>query len=333
MSTEYAPVPTSLCKICQLNPEDFSIPTCEHHFCLACLKSYLLIKITEGDVLTIPCPEIDCPTSISSELIRSLLPDQSARYLLFISKKQKELNPNFRWCPYINCSGFDEKVESNQLKCNQCELEFCYVCTEAWHEGPCKEVQIEGFKRCPKCSVVIEKNFGCLDIKCTVCGFKFCWLCGQDSHKHEVLKCILASKDNWFYWVFSVLLMLYPVLLVFFITVFIVLGIYSEDGVDIFRRNRVAFISGLVFGTLISPALLPLLAVMGLIACPIPFMIGFIRRFSTASNMKLFILLCFLPFYYILLDIGFVLMFILSLALVPTYGIFLFIYKLVLLCY
>jgi len=33
------------------------------------------------------------------------------------------------------------------------------------------------FKKCPKCSVVIEKFAGCNAVKCTQCGIAFCWLC------------------------------------------------------------------------------------------------------------------------------------------------------------
>lgn len=333
MSVEYTLVPTSLCKICQFNSQNTTIPQCNHQFCLNCLKSYLFIKITEGNVLAITCPEPDCPTSLSSELIQSLLPDQSEKYLYFTSKKQKELNPNFRWCPYSNCSGFDEKLDSNKLNCNQCKLAFCYVCTEPWHEGLCKDATIKGFKRCPKCAVVIEKFFGCLEIGCTVCGFKFCWLCGQGVGRHSFSKCVFVSKNYWFYWIFSVFLMFYPVVLVFFIPILMILFIFSDDGVDRFRRDRNLYVFGFVAGTLLSPVFLPVIAVICLVAGPIPFIIVAIRRYKKESNTKLIILLGLLPFYYVLLDMGFVLVFLISLVFIPLFGIGLFIYKLILICH
>jgi hypothetical protein len=36
------------------------------------------------------------------------------------------------------------------------------------------------YKKCPRCSVIIEKNEGCNQMKCTNCNYEFCWLCLEE---------------------------------------------------------------------------------------------------------------------------------------------------------
>lgn len=39
-------------------------------------------------------------------------------------------------------------------------------------------------KKCPVCSVSIEKNQGCMHMTCRNCKYEFCWLCSGDWKQH-----------------------------------------------------------------------------------------------------------------------------------------------------
>lgn len=74
---------------------------------------------------------------------------------------------------------------------------YCISCRTECHEGvTCEEHQrlmakqrdekllrdnlgLLPFKKCPKCTVLIEKYAGCNAVKCTQCTIAFCWLCDK----------------------------------------------------------------------------------------------------------------------------------------------------------
>lgn len=50
-------------------------------------------------------------------------------------------------------------------------------------------------KRCPKCSILIQRDDGCLKMDCQYCGHKFCWNCLNefDGGKCGFYKCVLEK--------------------------------------------------------------------------------------------------------------------------------------------
>ena len=42
-------------------------------------------------------------------------------------------------------------------------------------------------KKCPKCSIITEKNNGCNHITCTKCGYQWCWLCNEEYNANHFL--------------------------------------------------------------------------------------------------------------------------------------------------
>ena len=256
----------TFCKICQVSLPDFSIPTCGHKFCESCIRSYLSLKITEAQVLFITCPESNCPQQITSTLISDLLPDLLGKFLQFTQNKQRESDPNFRWCPRPGCSGFDIRLAlNNSLKCQDCQFSYCYLCNEAWHKSSCKDLIMQtnnDIKRCPHCSVYVEKKSGCPEMFCSNCSFKFCWLCDQGLSDHSLKKCFLRSNRSGFYWVLGLLLLLFPLVLLFWFPFGLFVYTYLDNGHDLYLKNKKMFIYGYVVGGILSPVLLPILLLM-----------------------------------------------------------------------
>ena len=83
--------------------------------------------------------------------------------------------------------------EGKRFTCKSCGANICTRCHSTWHPGfdTCLAYKtrdstnlsqwIKGDpkrrKKCPKCSVPIEKSEGCQHMTCTQCGSHICWLC------------------------------------------------------------------------------------------------------------------------------------------------------------
>lgn len=78
--------------------------------------------------------------------------------------------------------------------CDKCNEIYCTVCRQKWHDTPvCKsssEAELlmvmdstepptgsTNIKRCPRCSVWIERDEGCAQMMCRKCKHVFCWFC------------------------------------------------------------------------------------------------------------------------------------------------------------
>jgi len=86
-------------------------------------------------------------------------------------------------CMFLSCKGY---IEDN--KCNVCETEICEKCEKKKTENhECKQSDIDTVNylknvvKCPKCSVNIEKSYGCNMMTCTSCKHTFDYQTGEDS--------------------------------------------------------------------------------------------------------------------------------------------------------
>ncbi|KAJ7236179.1 hypothetical protein C8J57DRAFT_137915 [Mycena rebaudengoi] len=127
---------------------------------------------------------------------------------------------NLLYCPHKGCNeAFDADdvapapsgVEHAEtlVQCPRCRGSLCKTCKVVWHEHlTCEEYQAqpiterapedvafailakqEKWRRCPKCSAMVELKFGCNHITCT-CKHHFCYTCGADfEHKGGKYRC------------------------------------------------------------------------------------------------------------------------------------------------
>ena len=189
--------PATACPICYdeiSHPEQLG---CGHIYCSGCLNHFLTTA-ADGKTFPIVCmgDEGACQRPIAVPFIRRFLPAHAFRRLVenaFASYLEK--NPvEFRYCKTPDCRQTYRRHKGvKNVHCPSCFLMFCSAC-EHTHKGmTCEEYRIltdtaeqerlnnqlaaqQGYKRCPRCAILIEKTAGCNHMSCK-CGVHICWKC------------------------------------------------------------------------------------------------------------------------------------------------------------
>ncbi|XP_034407238.1 E3 ubiquitin-protein ligase parkin-like isoform X2 [Cyclopterus lumpus] len=162
---------------------------------------------------SLPCAA-GCIDSLIKELhhFRILGEDQYGRYQQYGAEECLLMNGGLM-CPSPGCgAGLIPPDGTSRVQCERqlgCGFVFCKYCREAYHEGAClterapptaeasqgfmveDEASLRGrwdrasllllqesTKRCPQCSVPVERDGGCMHMQCPLCRADWCWLCG-----------------------------------------------------------------------------------------------------------------------------------------------------------
>ncbi|XP_040906227.1 E3 ubiquitin-protein ligase parkin [Toxotes jaculatrix] len=162
---------------------------------------------------SLPCAA-GCVDSLIKEPhhFRVLGEDQYGRYLRYGAEECLQMIGGLM-CPSPGCgAGLLPPDGSRRVECDRqvgCGFVFCRDCREGYHEGACQtqphpptgeasqgflveeEASLRGrwdqasflliqesTKRCPQCSVPVERNGGCMHMLCPLCRAEWCWLCG-----------------------------------------------------------------------------------------------------------------------------------------------------------
>lgn len=162
---------------------------------------------------SLPCA-VGCDDSLIRELhhFRVLGNDQYGRYLQYGAEECLRVIGGLL-CPSPGCgAGLVPPEDSRRVECDRqlgCGFVFCKDCRESFHQGAChaeeapptgaasqsfvvdEEASLRGrwdrasllllqesTKRCPQCSVPVEKNGGCMHMQCPLCRAEWCWICG-----------------------------------------------------------------------------------------------------------------------------------------------------------
>ena len=174
--------------------EKNKVKKCGHAFCSNCWYDFLSIKIKENKLPSIKCLNYNCKEKLNDEFIIRLLNhnnDLIRKYKRYKLELEIINDPNRKLCPYPNCDSYLElkQIRHKDVTCKNNHT-FCFECLKKPHgKLPCnanldksmKEYAKNNFvKKCPKCSIITEKNNGCNHITCTKCGYQWCWLCNQE---------------------------------------------------------------------------------------------------------------------------------------------------------
>lgn len=134
------------CKICfteTLGENCIQFSPCTHIFCKDCISNYLQIKIKDGCVKNLCCPEEKCTSEITPGQIKSLISsDFFNKYDSLLLNVTLDTMPDIIYCPRINCH-YPVIREQNGLRelaqCPNCQLAFCIFCKAVYHGiEPCK---------------------------------------------------------------------------------------------------------------------------------------------------------------------------------------------------
>ena len=192
----------NICSICNSNfisTNKNTVESCKHSFCDNCWYNFLEVKIKENKLSFIKCLNYECPEKLSDEFIIDLLQNNNdliQKYKGYKFELDIINDPNKKLCPFPNCDSY-LIIKNEKFKVVTCKNKhtYCFFCLEKPHgKLPCKEkldnsmiefAKNNFIKRCPKCSIITQKNEGCNHIICPKCNYQWCWLCnGEYSVEH-----------------------------------------------------------------------------------------------------------------------------------------------------
>ncbi|KAI0975005.1 hypothetical protein F4678DRAFT_359210 [Xylaria arbuscula] len=172
------------CIACQdiKTSDDLARAPCEHDYCSECLEHLFRNAMVDESLFPPRCCRQDIPINTNLPFLSDDLIEQ------FTQKSIELATPNRTYCHQPKCSTFipPSKIKDGVARCPECGTQTCESCKGAIHGGDCPSdtglqqvLEIagkKGWKRCPKCSTMIELNTGCYHITCK-CRAEFCYLC------------------------------------------------------------------------------------------------------------------------------------------------------------
>lgn len=168
-----------------------------------------MISQRQNDIFCVSCSEKFDPSQILYD--QELTLQMRERYQQILAQSlSEEKNTHVKLCPHCNfITIVDEKDSQTRMKmnrsskpvwvhCEQCEKDWCWPCYSPAHPNlSCEQYRKNqsdlrswakarrvdndnqrNARKCPKCSIYIEKISGCDHMSCSECNSKFCYRCG-----------------------------------------------------------------------------------------------------------------------------------------------------------
>ncbi|XP_060068718.1 uncharacterized protein LOC132548840 [Ylistrum balloti] len=194
-------VPECTTCFCPVERKDlYRVECCGHPYCKGCIKVQVQTSITSRE-FPLKCEMENCNTPFTwQDLINlsrlgyikiSELTDSSVGRFVQENKMQ------YHYCVTPDCPVVYRITRNGKsFSCPECHIKVCTSCHVQFHDGiTCAIFKAEGSedpamarwfsennanrKRCPNCTMPIEKNGGCNHLTCLSCKKHICWLCLQ----------------------------------------------------------------------------------------------------------------------------------------------------------
>ena len=186
------------CDICMAMPT-MGMPSCDFcgaKSCNECFRTYVRVQMESLMGRRLTC--MMCPEPVSLLEVEEVCGEVAVKKLIYLRLKHDLRNdPSAAWCPKEGCwrllrSGNVSFLKTNDdPHCPDCLTPVCGKCFLPSHTGdpclvPTKTVSHRALahvwerfhtKKCPSCSVRIERSGGCSQMRCTNCDVRFCWRC------------------------------------------------------------------------------------------------------------------------------------------------------------
>ncbi|XP_066600300.1 E3 ubiquitin-protein ligase RNF14-like [Prorops nasuta] len=126
------------CKICfteKVGERCTKFMPCSHVFCKECMTNYLEVRIKDGAVININCPEEKCLSEASHSQIKNLLsPELFARYDSILLNATLNTMTDILYCPRKNCQyPVSQEPNEDMASCPACQFTFCIYCKMVYH--------------------------------------------------------------------------------------------------------------------------------------------------------------------------------------------------------
>ncbi|GAA5865604.1 hypothetical protein JCM3774_002065 [Rhodotorula dairenensis] len=162
-STQFA-TSSHACPLCfatQRGSACIRLGSCGCVFCVACLRDYFSLLVTEGLVRSVACPSRGCvearaqwekdgatsrtvsdrddsmPGRVAPSEIEELVGEEGRKRWEWLREKARvESDPSITWCPREACQAPVPRLSEDEEKlrvCPACEYSFCVFCRRGWH--------------------------------------------------------------------------------------------------------------------------------------------------------------------------------------------------------
>ena len=195
--------------------------------CKNCLFEWTMTEVKRTSFAVdfkVRCPNEGCGCEYDPDLLYTIFSnDQQDQLSAVLLKTYASEQDDIRHCPRANCNYFgiiSLKQCSDTLNCPACRYEWRDPVNYSVYEKVMDKIQqiskrrngllseiYEGIftESCPKCSIPIYKNGGCMHMTCQKCKYEFCWTCKQNHIGHDLINCVSNQITTVVIYIFTML--------------------------------------------------------------------------------------------------------------------------------